>query len=397
MNAVGVQLHPPKRYKNVGTYTMKFSVDRDVLADAVTWTARTLPSRPPSPVLAGVRIVAEPGQVRLSSFDYEVSAQQEFAAQVETPGIVLVLGKLLADIARSLPNAPVDFELQDRTLHVVCGPARFALQTMPVDEYPTLPALPALAGSVDSDELAQAVGQVAVAASRDETLPLLTGIRMEISGSTISLLSTDRYRLALRELAWTPSSESMNTVALVKAKTLTDFTKTLSSGAGQVEVHLADEQAAGLIGFSTGGRQTTSQLVDGDYPEVRRLFPESSPIYATVRTGGLIEAVKRVALVAERNTPIRLAFTEGQVVLDAGQGDDAQASETLMASLVGEDITVAFNPQFLIDGLTALSAEFVRMSFTHPTKPVEFTGQDTLTGEDSHQFRYLLVPIRYAG
>jgi DNA polymerase-3 subunit beta len=155
-------------------------------------------------------------------------------------------------------------------------------------------------------------------------------------------------------------------------------------------------QGVDLIGFEAGGRHTTSLLVDGDYPAVRRLFPDESPIHAVVNTQLLADAAKRVALVAERNTPIRLTFTDGQVVLDAGQGDDAQASEALEATLVGEDIAVAFNPQFLLDGLGALTTSFVRLSFTHPNKPVEFTGQESLEGEDLKEYRYLLVPIRFA-
>ena len=151
-----------------------------------------------------------------------------------------------------------------------------------------------------------------------------------------------------------------------------------------------------MIGFEAAGRQTTSLLVDGDYPAVRRLFPDETPIHAIVSTHALADAAKRVSLVAERNTPIRLSFSEGQVVLDAGQGDDAQASEALEATLVGDDISVAFNPQFLLDGLGALSTTFVRLSFTHPNKPVEFTGQESLDGEDNPEYRYLLVPIRFA-
>ena len=151
-----------------------------------------------------------------------------------------------------------------------------------------------------------------------------------------------------------------------------------------------------LAGFEAGGRHTTSLLVDGDYPAVRRLFPDETPIHAVVATQALIDAAKRVSLVAERNTPIRLAFSEGQVVLDAGQGDDAQASEAIEAALTGEDITVAFNPAFLLDGLGALDTAFVRLSFTHPNKPVEFTGQGSIDGEDERDYRYLLVPIRFA-
>ncbi len=375
---------------------MKFRVERDVLAEAVTWTARSLPTRPPVPVLAGVRLEADAsGVVQLSSFDYEVSARSEIAAEVAEPGTVLVSGRLLAEIARALPAKPVDVTLDGTRVLVTCGASRFTLLTMPVEEYPALPAMPATVGVVKGDDLTEAVAQVTVAASRDDTLPLLTGVRMEIEGELITLLATDRYRLALRTLSWTPSTPGLSAVALVRARTLSDAAKSLG-GSDQVAIALATGTGVDLIGFEAGGRHTTSLLVDGDYPPVRRLFPEESPIHAVVPTAALIEAAKRVSLVAERNTPIRLAFSEGQVVLDAGQGDDAQASEALEASLTGEDITVAFNPQYLLDGLGALGSPFVRMAFTHPNKPVEFTGQGSLEGQDDRSYRYLLVPIRFA-
>ncbi|MBD7980192.1 DNA polymerase III subunit beta [Oerskovia merdavium] len=375
---------------------MKFRVERDVLADAVTWTARTLPTRPPAPVLAGVRIEADAvGTIGLSSFDYEVSARSEIPAEVTEPGTVLVSGRLLAEISRALPAKPVDFAVEGNKVIVTCGASRFTLLTMPVEDYPALPVMPELSGTVSGDELTHAVAQVTVAASRDDTLPLLTGVRMEIEGERITLLATDRYRLALRELTWTPGTPDFSAVALVRARTLNDVAKSLGSS-GLVNVGLTAGTGVDLIGFEAGGRHTTSQLVDGDYPAVRRLFPDETPIHAVMATAPLIDAAKRVSLVAERNTPIRLSFTDGQVVLDAGQGDDAQASEALEAVLVGEEISVAFNPQFLLDGLGALGTDFVRLSFTHPNKPVEFTGQESLDGEDSSHYRYLLVPIRFA-
>lgn len=376
---------------------MRFRVDRDVLAEAVTWTARSLPTRPPVPVLAGVRLEADvQGVVQLSSFDYEVSARSEIAADVSAAGTVLVSGRLLAEIARALPNKPVDVAVEGTRVVVTCGASRFTLLTMPVEDYPALPAMPAEVGVVRGEDLTEAVAQVTVAASRDDTLPLLTGVRMEIEGDTITLLATDRYRLALRTLTWTPASPGMSAVALVRARTLSDAAKSLG-GSDQVTVALSVGAGVDLIGFEAGGRHTTSLLVDGDYPPVRRLFPDETPIHAVVATAPLIEAARRVSLVAERNTPIRLAFSAGQVVLDAGQGDDAQASEALEASLTGEDITVAFNPQYLLDGLGALTTDFVRLAFTHPNKPVEFTGQTSLEGEDERSYRYLLVPIRFAG
>ena len=376
---------------------MKFRVERDVLAEAVTWTARTLPARPPAPVLAGVRMEATAdGVVQLSTFDYEVSARSEIAAEVSQPGTVLVSGRLLAEISRALRGKPVDVELSGTKVSVICGASRFTLLTMPVEDYPQLPQMPELSGTITGDDLVRAVGQVTVAASRDDTLPLLTGVRVEITGEKITLLATDRYRLALRELTWRPANPDLEVTALVRARTLSDVAKSLGS-APEVNVALATGAGVDLIGFEAGGRHTTSLLVDGDYPAVRRLFPDETPIHAVVATHALADAAKRVALVAERNTPIRLAFTEGQVVLDAGQGDDAQASEVLEATLTGEDITVAFNPQYLLDGLGALETDFVRLAFTHPNKPVEFTGQTSLEGDDDRSYRYLLVPIRFAG
>jgi len=375
---------------------MRFRVDRDVLAEAVTWTARSLPTRPPVPVLAGVRIDADDsGVVQLSSFDYEVSARSEIAADVSEPGTVLVSGRLLAEISRALPAKPVDMVLDGTKVSVTCGASRFTLLTMPVEDYPALPAMPDVIGTVAGDQLAEAVAQVTVAASRDDTLPLLTGVRMEIEGDTMALLATDRYRLALRELRWTPVRPDISQVALVRGRTLNDAARSLG-GSDQVTIALSTGVGVDLIGFEAGGRHTTSLLVDGDYPAVRRLFPDETPIHAVVDKAALTEAARRVALVAERNTPIRLAFSEGQVVLDAGQGDDAQASEALEASLVGEDITVAFNPQYLLDGVGAITTPLVRLSFTHPNKAVEFSGQVDLEGDDDKSYRYLLVPIRFA-
>lgn len=375
---------------------MKFSVDRDVLADAVAWASRAVPNRPPVPVLAGVLIEADAaGSVTLSSFDYEVSARGEFPADVESAGSVLVSGRLLKEIANALPHKPVQFELEGTKVSVTCGAARFSLATMPVDQYPALPAIPPVSGVVDGAQLQAAAQQVQSAASRDETLPILTGVRVEIEGENISLLATDRYRLALRELTWKPAKPDVSAVALVRAKTLADTAKSL--GSGDVEVSLASGQGVDLVGFSAGGLQTTSLLMDGEYPQVRRLFPDSSTITAIINTSELIEATRRVALVAERNSAVRLAFAEGEVVLSAGHTDDAQASEALEATVEGGEITVAFNPAYLLDGLSALDAPYVRLGFTQDTKPVDFVGLDKADGTPKSHFRYLLVPIRISG
>jgi DNA polymerase-3 subunit beta len=370
---------------------VKFRVDRDVLAEAVTWTARSLSPRPPVPVLSGLLIKAEAGMVSIASFDYEISARLRIPADVSEEGTILVSGRLLADISRSLPSAPVDVSTDGTKVTLTCRSSRFNLATMPVGDYPELPALPEISGVVDGEAFAEAVSQVIIAASRDDTLPILTGVRMEIEDDLITLLSTDRYRLALREVAWRPTTPGISTSALVKAKTLNEVAKTLG-GSGDLSIALSDNSE--LIGFESGGRRTTSLLVDGDYPKIRSLFPENTPIHATVETSVLVEAVRRVSLVAERNTPVRLAFTDGQLSLDAGTGEDAQASEAIEAALSGDEITVAFNPHYLSEGLNAFSSKFVRFSFTTPPKPAVMSAQDDLEGEDKEDYRYLLMPVR---
>ncbi|WP_138444893.1 DNA polymerase III subunit beta [Sinomonas susongensis] len=371
---------------------MKFRVERDVLTEAVSWAARSLSPRPPVPVLSGLLLIAHDGVVSLSSFDYETSARLEIPAEIGAEGTILVSGRLLADICRSLPAAPVDVETDGSKVTLTCRRSSFHLATMPEAEYPPLPGLPPLTGAVSGDAFAKGVAQVIIAASKDDTLPILTGVRMEFENDLITLLATDRYRLALREIPWKPASPSVSTSALVKAKTLNEVAKTLG-GSGELNIALADDDSR-LIGFESGGRTTTSLLVDGDYPKIRSLFPESTPIHAIVSTQELVEAVRRVSLVAERNTPVRLAFTDGLVALDAGTGEDAQASEELEAQLTGEDITVAFNPHYLIEGLSVIEAPYVRFSFTSAPKPAMLTAQKELDGDDEIGYRYLVMPVR---
>lgn len=370
---------------------MKFRVERDVLTEAVSWAARSLSPRPPVPVLSSLLLKAAGGTLSLASFDYEISAHLEIPADISEEGTILVSGRLLADICKSLPSAPVEVETDGSKVTLTCRSSRFHLATMPVGDYPELPALPNISGTVDGDAFAQAVSQVIIASSRDDTLPILTGVKMEIEGDLITLLATDRYRLALREIRWSPSDPTISTGALVKAKTLSEVAKTLG-GSGNINIALSENSE--LIGFESGGRRTTSLLVDGDYPKIRSLFPDNTPIHATVETSALAEAVRRVSLVAERNTPVRLMFTDGQLTLDAGTGEDAQASENLEATLVGEEITVAFNPHYLSEGLNAFDSKYVRFSFTSAPKPAMLTAQDEADGDDHDDYRYLVMPVR---
>ena len=376
---------------------MKFRVERDVLADAVTWVARGLPNRPPVPVLAGVLIEAsDEGTLTLSAFDYEVSAKITVAAEVTEPGTVLVLGRLLADISRNLPARPIDVATDGNKVQVTCGSTRFALLMMPADDYPTLPTSPAIIGTIAGDVFTYAVAQVSIAADRGDTLPILTGVRVEIEGDKITLLATDRYRLAMRELTWNPETTDASHVALVPARTLSDTAKALGA-LGSIEIHLGGGGPGdGLIGFEAGQRRATTRLLDGEYPKVSSIFPSSADTESVIDTAALVEAVKRVALVAERNTPVRLRFTDGQVTIEAGAGDDAQASEAVEAVLTGPEIEIAFNPQFLLDGLGAVGTAYSRLSFTQSGRPAVLTGQAELDGDADTSYRYVLMPVRFA-
>ncbi|MBD0737505.1 DNA polymerase III subunit beta [Streptomyces sp. CBMA29] len=376
---------------------MKIRVERDVLAEAVAWAARSLPARPPVPVLAGLLLKAEEGKLSLSGFDYEVSARVSVEAEVDEEGTVLVSGRLLADISRALPNRPVEISTDGIRVTVVCGSSRFTLHTLPVEEYPALPAMPDASGTVPGEIFAAAASQVAIAAGRDDTLPVLTGVRIEIEGDTVTLAATDRYRFAVREFLWKPEQADISAVALVPAKTLLDTAKSLTSG-DTVSIALAGSGAGeGLIGFEGAGRRTTTRLLEGDLPKYRTLFPTEFASIAVIETAPFVEAVKRVALVAERNTPVRLSFEQGVLTLEAGSSDDAQAVERVDAKLEGDDISIAFNPTFLLDGLSAIDSAVAQLSFTTSTKPALLSGRPALDAEADDAYKYLIMPVRLSG
>ena len=376
---------------------MKIRVERDVLAEAVAWVARSLPARPPAPVLAGLLLKAEDGALSFSSFDYEVSAKVSVDAEVEEDGTVLVSGRLLADICRALPNRPVEISTDGVRATVVCGSSRFTLHTLPVEEYPALPQMPTATGTVPGEVFASAAAQVAIAAGRDDTLPVLTGVRIEIEGETVTLASTDRYRFAVREFLWMPENPDASAVALVPAKTLLDTAKALTSG-DTVTLALSGSGAGeGLIGFEGAGRRTTTRLLEGDLPKYRTLFPTEFNSVAVIETAPFVEAVKRVALVAERNTPVRLSFEQGVLILEAGSSDDAQAVERVDAVLEGDDISIAFNPTFLLDGLSAIDSPVAQLSFTTSTKPALLSGKPAVDAEADDAYKYLIMPVRLSG
>ena len=403
----GSARRPAARVKGRG---MRFTVDRDALGEAVTWVARALPTRPVVPVLAGLLLRVEqedqkqgksngPGLLTLSCFDYEVSARMRVPAEVAEPGTALVPGRLLVEIVRSLPDAPVEFGEDPDGISVTCGEASFAVAALPSAEYPELPDLPQLAGTADGGVLATAIGQVTAAASRDDTLPMLTAVNLEFDRETMTLAATDRYRLAMRDMPWHPApgfGDQGKTALLVPARTLSDAAKLMSAGS-EVRIMLrpsgdavggaeADEGRAGgggisagegtasarrsdagryaggsgpaeaMIGFEAGQRRLTARLLAGEFVRYRSRFPQEFACTADLPAEAFAEAVRRVALVAERGTPVQLTFAPGRVTVGAGTQGQARARESVPADFTGDEPSIAFSPHYLLDGVVAAMA-----------------------------------------
>jgi DNA polymerase-3 subunit beta len=392
----------------VGLTDLKFRLVRDDFADAVAWVARTLPSRPTVPVLAGVLLTGSDDGLTISGFDYEVSAEVRLAAEIASPGTALVSGRLLSDITRALPNKPVDVHVEGTRVSLACGSAKFSLPTMAVEDYPTLPTLPDETGALSVDVFAEAISQVAVAAGRDDTLPMLTGIRVEISGQSVVLAATDRFRLAVRELTWSAASPDVEAAVLVPAKTLSEAAKSGTDGA---EVHLSLGAGSsvgkdGLLGISGNGKRSTTRLLDAEFPKFRQLLPSEHTAVATVGVAELTEAIKRVALVADRGAQVRMEFSADTLRLSAGADDVGRAEEDVPVEFAGEPLTIAFNPTYLTDGLGSLHSDRVSFGFTTPSRPAVLrpAGADDAQPTDGGPFPaiqtdyvYLLMPVRLPG
>lgn len=376
---------------------MKFQANRDVFSDAVSFAVKLLPQRTTLPILSGVLIEATDDGLVLSSFDYEVSAQTTVVADVEQTGRVLVSGRLLAEIASKLPQAPVNFTVEQSRVLLSCGSANFTLLSMPVEEYPSIPQVPEQTGMLPANNFAEAVAQVSVAASRDDVTPVITGVQLEIADNSLSLVATDRYRVAIREIDWDGANSAIDAVtALVPARTLQEVGKSFGHS-GTIEVGITNTDDRELISFTADKKTVTSLLIKGNFPPVRRLFPEVVDNYAVMNTAELVEATRRVSLVLEREAALRFSFTADGLTLEATGSEQAQATESIDAILTGSDTVVSLKPQFLLDGLGAVHSEFVRVSFTkteNPNKPgpVLITSQTSKDQIGSDSYKYLLQP-----
>jgi DNA polymerase-3 subunit beta len=375
---------------------MKFIVEQAALTDGVNWVSRSLSTRPIKTELLGIVIEAINNEVFLSASDLETASKAHFPAEIKTAGKVLVPGKLLAEISRSLPNKPITFTLEGSRVLVTSGNSKFTLPTLSVDEYPNLPSLPDTTGVIASDLFATAVAQVAIAAGRDDSLPTLTGVHVEINEESVTFAATDRYRLAVREIQWQPTAPNTSTTALLRARTIADAAKSLT---GSKDVSLSFAPAASndrLTGFAGDGKTMTSRMLDGTFPPYRHLLPQEITTTALIEVATLLDSVRRVALVTDKTVPLRLDFNNNVLSLEAGAGEEAQATEAIDILLTGEPISIAFNPTFLADGLTAVGTKFVQISFTGSNKPAILMGKNDKDGALVENYRYLLMPMRYA-
>ncbi|WP_433474969.1 DNA polymerase III subunit beta [Spirillospora sp. CA-142024] len=414
---------------------MKFTIDAEAFADAISWAARFLPFVPTMPVLAGIRLEATDQQLAVSVFDYEVSAYAQVPAEVSDPGTALVSGRVLTEIAKRLRAGAVEVALDGATMTLRSGPASFGLLTMPVEDYPTIPAMPPTVGQVDASVLTRAITQTGIAAAHDHTVPTLCSLRLDLAPQGPPMLSgTDRYRVALRRLTgWQPTiTPTGNTAAhgrpendredgeapasglggdpvkvFVYAATMTRIAKALT-GDLPVTVGLAADhnQAPHLIGLQVPGRTITTRLMDGavlDYASM--LENKQRPHRVEIGTREFIEAVQRVAVVAERNTPVRLSFTtvqdgpdgQSEMTLQAGTGDEANGRDVLPARVHGTPPTVAFNPGYLTDALNALDSDTAHLFIgDKDTTSALITGTvpDNAKNLNAVIYRHYLMPVR---
>lgn len=375
---------------------MKFVIHRDVFAEAVSFAVKLLPQRSTLPILTGVLIDASGGSVTLSTFDYEVSATTSVQADVESEGTVLVSGRLLSDIAGRLPQREIVVEDDDTAVRITCGSARFSLLKMPREEYPTLPRVEGRTGVVPGSVFSEAVGQVAVAASREDVTPVITGVQLEASGTQLTLIATDRYRVSVRSIPWDAGDDVETLTALVPARTVSEVGRTFG-GAETIQVTMSEPGDRQQIAFTAGERTVTSLLIKGNYPPVRRLFPAETPHFAVISTSELVEATRRVQLVLEREAALRFTFEQGSVRLEAIGSEQAQAQESVDCVLTGDDIVLSIKPQFLLDGLGAAHSEFVRVAFTtsettNKPGPMLITGQTSRDEAGEGNLQYLLQP-----
>lgn len=361
---------------------MKFRCDRDALSEALQTVQRGVSSRPGIPALTGVLIeAADGGELTLITTDLEVSAHLTISVQVSESGIALVPARLLGDTVKSLSNAPVEFETDQSQVTIRCAAYEGTLRLLPAEDFPGLQEPSGTIVTAEAAAFAEAIGQVGRGASRDEARPVLTGVLLEVSREGVVMVATDSYRLAVRDLVASSTGEAK---AIVPERAMSEAGRAAASDEkSTVEIFVDESQ----VSFRIGTLTLTSRLIEGEFPNYRQLLPEATESRLTVSRQQLLDAVRRVGLLARDTTPVRMEFNALGVKLSSSSPDLGQAVETVEARYEGEDLTVAFNPQYLADGLTAATGETVRLDVRDGLKPGVVHGE-------GDEFTYLVMPVR---
>lgn len=368
-------------------------VHRDELAEALTFARLAVPTRANVPVLTGVMLTAGAGHLAVAAHDYETAAR-ELVPTVDMTGRALVPAAMLADVLKSTtPGAVLTLSTVGDRVTVDDGDTAYQLPALPIDEYPELP-VPGTShvATVPAGELAAAVAAVTVAADRGDNLPVLTGVQVSGTASGVTLVATDRYRLAVAEL---PASATDGAAVLVPARTLSAVLKMYGKSAGDVTITSdSDGERARHVTLAHGARTLTARTLDGTFPQWSRLFPDAGSYVATVTlpASAIVDSLKRVTVAAERNKPVRLTVDGAAVTFGAGTDDGVAAERTVPAIVTGGlGAPIGFKPAYLADAVKVLGkGATVRMSMTETMKPAVLTDDN----DDAPNVRYLVMPVR---
>ena len=362
---------------------MKISIARSELLDALTVVTKGLSSRTTLPILSGILVSASGDDIVLQSTDLEISIKATAKANVSTEGSVVIPGRLISDIVRSLPEAAITLDGTAKdAMKVTCGQSSFDIKTLSPDDFPKFPeVLAAESVTIPTETLVALVRQVSKAVSRDETRPVLTGVLLVVDDGVIRLVATDSYRLAIKEMPL-ENAPAERIEVVVPGRAIEEITK-MATGQESVTMGVAENQVV----FEFGTTIYVSRRIEGTYPNYRQLIPKEVETTVTANREELLEAVKRVSLMAQHNAPVRLSITESTLTLSARTQDVGEAKEDLMVKTEGADVEIAFNHAFLLDGVSASGDEELRFEATSPLKPGVFRSMDG-------SYTYLVMPVR---
>ncbi len=361
---------------------MKFRCERDVLVEALATAQRATSSRATLPVLSGLRLSLAGNTLRLTGSDLDLTITTEIEVSGGTDGVAVLPAKMAVDIVRSLEGGAIDVEADGDEARISGGRSNFRLHAIPADEFPNLVDPVGEQVTLTAADLAEGLQQVVRAASTDESRPILTGVLLAAEGQGLRMVSTDSYRLAVRDLPGTAALKEDQTV-LVPSRALNELARALHDDT-DVTLVLGERDAS----FQVGALHLTTRLIEGEFPNYRGLIPAAQPNRLHVDRQALLDAVRRVRLMARENSPVRLTMTTDQLELRAVTLDVGEASEQLDASYQGDELTVAFNPEYLVDGLEVTPGEQVSLETVDSLKPA------LLRPLDSEDFLYLLMPVR---